>query len=57
MNNIQTYTSKREYCAPQLTSVQLDNDIALALQSAPPAGPDEANLLMPNHSAPSPFNT
>lgn len=44
---VQTYknrymkTEKQTYTAPELTKVLLDNEISLALESTPPAGPNE----------------
>jgi len=32
---------KQTYTAPELTKVLLDNEISLALESTPPAGPNE----------------
>jgi hypothetical protein len=32
---------KRAYIAPQIEQIKLDNEISLALESAPPAGPGE----------------
>ena len=32
---------KKKYTAPEIELVQLDNEISLALESAPPVGPSE----------------
>jgi hypothetical protein len=32
---------KKKYTAPEIELVELDNEISLALESAPPAGPSE----------------
>jgi hypothetical protein len=32
---------KKKYTTPQLQLIELDNEISLALESAPPAGPSE----------------
>ena len=32
---------KRAYVAPQIEQIKLDNEISLALESAPPLGPGE----------------
>ena len=32
---------KKKYIAPSIEWIQLDNEISLALESAPPVGPDE----------------
>jgi hypothetical protein len=34
-------TAKRAYLAPQIVQIKLDNEISLALESAPPLGPGE----------------
>lgn len=36
--------NKKRYTAPQLLTVELDNEISLALESLPPFGPDEMML-------------
>lgn len=33
---------KKKYIIPQIEVVELDNDISLALESSPPAGPSES---------------
>jgi hypothetical protein len=48
MNNI---IDKRVYSQPKISCVILDNEISLALESAPPAGPDETM----NYNQQSPF--
>jgi hypothetical protein len=37
--------AKRDYTAPVIEQIQLDNEISLALESAPPAGPGEPGYL------------
>jgi hypothetical protein len=32
---------KKQYIKPRIEIIELDNEISLALQSAPPAGPSE----------------
>ncbi|MCX6309144.1 MAG: hypothetical protein NTY32_10065 [Bacteroidia bacterium] len=44
-------TGKKEYCTPQVECIHLDNEISLALESTPPAGPFEGL-----YSAPGNFN-
>jgi len=44
MNKIDIITQKREYIKPQLECIVLDNEIALALESTPPVGPDESYI-------------
>jgi hypothetical protein len=45
--------NKREYTAPLIDRVLLDNEISLALESAPPAAPGEPGYLV---KAPEYFN-
>jgi len=33
---------KKKYTTPQLQLIELDNEISLALESTPPAGPSES---------------
>ena len=40
MNN-QEILSKKAYHQPEIACIELDNEISLALQSAPPEGPGE----------------
>ena len=47
-------TAKRIYIVPQIEQIKLDNEISLALASAPPAGPFETNNSGSN--APEYFN-
>ena len=35
------YIEKREYTAPVIEQIELDNDISLALESTPPPAPGE----------------
>jgi hypothetical protein len=46
-----TIIDKRVYSQPKITLVKLDNEISLALESAPPDGPNEVM-----NSAPEYFN-
>jgi len=41
---------KKKYIQPNITCVELDNAISLALQSLPPDGPDEGPLGMNNQT-------
>lgn len=43
------------YTAPRIEIIKLDNEISLALESAPPAGPDEVNNTTPNQLSNNPF--
>ena len=38
-------TEKRLYYSPEIVCVELDNEISLALESEPPAGPSEGYLI------------
>lgn len=44
MKTINNNTMKRVYFEPQIQCIELDNEISLALASAPPEGPDEGSL-------------
>ncbi len=48
---------KKLYIQPEIELVKLDNEISLALESAPPEGPDEVNNLAPNHFNNNPFKS
>ena len=43
MNTVHKSLEKRTYITPAVECVKLDNEISLALESAPPAGPFETN--------------
>ncbi len=47
--------TKKKYTAPEIGLVELDNEISLALESSPPAGPDEGALLTPEYMNKDPF--
>lgn len=49
--------SKKMYIQPKIELVKLDNEISLALESAPPEGPDEVNNLAPEYFNNDPYNT
>jgi len=49
--------SKRVYQVPVIENIRLDNEISLALESAPPAGPDEVMNQIKGSAATDPFNT
>jgi len=42
-------TDKRDYSAPALELVKLDNEMALQLESTPPEGPGEGYLKVPEY--------
>jgi len=48
---------KREYSAPLIELIELDNEISLALESTPPTGPDEGYLKVPEYLNNDPFKT
>ena len=50
---------KNIYIAPSIEIIFLDNEISLALASAPPAGPSETynTLTAPEYFSNEPFNT
>jgi len=54
MKTIIEISNKRCYLTPQIEQVMLDNEISLALASAPPAGPSEVNLT-PGYLSNNPF--
>jgi len=49
--------TKKKYIAPQIKLIELDSEISLALESAPPVGPSESynNVSSPDHFNNSPF--
>jgi hypothetical protein len=49
--------TKRKYISPAIERVNLDNDISLVLESAPPFGPDEISLNAPDYFNNDPFKT
>jgi hypothetical protein len=49
------HTEKRTYNAPVIEKIKLDNEISLALESAPPAGPGESFLKAPEYFNNDPF--
>ncbi len=44
MKTTNDYGKKKCYSTPQIEQILLDNEISLALASAPPEGPGETNL-------------
>ena len=44
-----TIIDKRVYSQPKITLVKLDNEISLALESAPPDGPNEVMNAAPEY--------
>ncbi len=48
---------KQAYIAPQIERIELDNEIALQLESQPPKAPGEAQLNAPEYFNNDPFKT
>lgn len=47
---------KKIYTVPKIELVELDNEISLALESAPPFGPGESIAKIPDYFNNDPFN-
>jgi len=47
----------KNYIKPEVELIQLDNEISLSLQSAPPDGPGEEALLMPEFHQSNPLSS
>jgi len=56
MNRIQV-TEKREYNAPIIEQIILDNEISLALESDAPVGPGEGKLNAPEYFNNDPYKS
>lgn len=56
MNRIQV-TEKREYNAPIIEQIILDNEISLALESDAPVGPGEGKLNAPEYLNSNPYKS
>jgi hypothetical protein len=52
-----TIIDKRVYSQPEITRVKLDNEISLALESNPAAGPDEVMNNTHDYINNDPFKT
>ena len=48
-------TNKQVYTTPQIERIELDNEIALQLESTPPKAPGEAHLQSPEYFNNDPF--
>jgi hypothetical protein len=55
MKTTNKMTEKKMYINPQIELIKLDSEISLALQSAPPAGPDEGLSFAPEYFNNDPF--
>ena len=49
--------TKKQYFIPQVERIELDNEIALQLESTPPKAPGEAKLNTPDYFNNDPFKT
>ena len=49
--------NKQTYIAPQIERIELDNEIALQLESTPPKAPGEAQLKTPDYFNNDPFKS
>lgn len=61
-NNIKQHSNsgsanktRKEYLSPTITSILLDNEISLQLESTPPIGPYEGRLMMPENFSDDPL--
>lgn len=54
---METKKTKLTYNLPQITKILLDNEISLALDSAPPDGPNEVDVLKPEYFNNNPFKS
>ena len=52
-------TTKKQYFVPQIERIELDNEIALQLESSntPPKAPGEAHLHAPEYFSNDPFKS
>ena len=50
-------TTLKLYTIPQIERIELDNEIALQLESTPPKAPGEAYLQTPEYLNTDPFKT
>ena len=50
-------TQNQTYSAPEIERIDLDNEIALQLESTPPKAPGEAHLNAPEYISNNPFKT
>ena len=50
-------TTNNQYIAPQVERIELDNEIALQLESTPPKAPGEAKMNTPEYFKNDPFKT
>jgi hypothetical protein len=41
---------RQKYSSPKIEKIEIDKDISLQLESAPPIGPSETKYVQPNNS-------
>jgi hypothetical protein len=56
MKITQLEQSKKNYLAPQISRIILDNEISLQLESSPPSGPDEVSDNLQYQNVNNPIN-
>ena len=52
-----TENTQKQYTAPQIERIELDNEIALQLESTPPKAPGESRLIAPEYFNNDPYKT
>jgi len=57
MENKNTFYLKSDYTTPEVQRIELDNEIALQLESTPPKAPGEAQLVAPEYFNQDPFKS
>ncbi len=57
MEKKNTNSQKSVYNMPEIKRIELDNEIALQLESTPPPAPGEASLVAPEYFNNDPFKT
>ncbi len=57
MKSTEKITERLIYNRPEIVYVELDNEISLALESLPPACPDEEYLKIPDYFNNDPFKS
>ena len=55
--NFNSMETKNVYTAPLVERIELDNEIALQLESTPPKAPGEAQLKAPEYFSNDPFKS
>jgi len=49
MKTTEKASERQIYNSPEIVCVELDNEISLALESAPPVGPEESYISSPDY--------